>query len=99
MRKWLLGGGIALSLLVAALAAAGFAAARRFQPYVRAQAIEYLQSRFGSGVELGALHVKVIFLSPWHPRAARLRVSGDGLKLPPLVTVGKFRMETELGAL
>jgi hypothetical protein len=98
MRKWLIGGGIALAVLLAALGTAGWMASRRFEPYIREQALAYLQSRFGDGVELGALHVQVAFLSPWHPRAARLRVSGDGLKVPR-ITVGKFRMETELGAL
>src|SRR5215469_3250586 len=98
MRKWLIGGGIALALLLAALGTAGWIASRRFEPYIREQALAYLQSRFGDGVELGALHVQVAFLSPWHPRAAHVRISGEGLKLP-LIAVGKFRVETELGAL
>jgi hypothetical protein len=98
MRKWLIGGGIALAVLLAALGTAGWMASRRFEPYIREQALQYLESRFGPGVKLGALHVHVTFLSPWHPRAARLRVSGDGLELP-LIAVGKFRMDTELGSL
>jgi hypothetical protein len=98
MRKWLIGGGIAVAVVLAAVGTAGWMAARRFEPYIRAQAIQYLESRFGDGVQLGALHVRVAFLSPWHPRAARLRISGEGLKLP-LIAVGRFRMETELGSL
>ena len=107
MRRWVLRGAIALAFLGLGLATAGWIAARRFQPYVREQAIGYLQDHFGTGVELRSLHVGVSFLSPWHPRRARLRISGDGLKLPdrdrpdlpPLITAGKFRVETELGAL
>src|ERR1043165_2348343 len=107
MRKWVLRGAIALGFVVLGLSIAGWVAARRFQPYVREQAIHYLEDRFGTGVELTSLHVSVSFLSIWHLHAARLRVSGDGLKLPyrdhpdlpPLITAGKFRLETELGAL
>jgi hypothetical protein len=98
MRKWLIGGGIALAVLLAAVGVAGWMASRRFEPYIREQALAYLESRFGKGVDLGALHVQVAFLSPWHPRAARLRVSGESLKVP-LIEAGKFRVETELGAL
>jgi hypothetical protein len=107
MRKWAVRGAIALALVVLVLATAGWIAARRFQPYVREQSVQYLESRFGTGVELGSLHVAVSFLSPWHPRTAKLRVSGDHLKLPyrdrpdlpPLIVAGKFRVDTELGAL
>src|SRR5215475_2126712 len=98
MKKWLIGGGILLAILLAALGTAGWIAAHRFEPYIRAQALEYLRSRFGDGVALRSLHVQVAFLSPWHPRAARLRISGDGLKVPR-ISVGRFRAETELGEL
>src|SRR4051794_18285906 len=104
MRKWVVRGAIALGLVVLLTGIAGWVVSRRFQPYVREQAIQYLEGRFGTGVELGSLHVSVRFLS-WHPRAARLRVSGEGLKLPspgrpdlpPLIAAAKFRVDTELG--
>ncbi|HLH16371.1 MAG TPA: AsmA-like C-terminal region-containing protein [Bryobacteraceae bacterium] len=99
MRKWLLGASCAVALLLGGLAAAGWIAARRFEPFVRQQAIAYLQDRFGTGVAVRELHVSVAFLSPWHPRSARLRLWGEGLKIGSLVTVGQFRMDTELGAL
>jgi hypothetical protein len=86
-------------LLLGGLAVAGWMVARRFEPFVREQAIAYLQDRFGSNVELRSLHVSVAFLSPWHPRKARLRVWGDGLKIGSLVTVGQFRADTELGTI
>jgi hypothetical protein len=98
MRKWLIGGGIAFAVLLAALGTAGWMTARRFEPYVREQALAYLESRFGPGVELANVHVRVAFLSPWRWRASRLRISGDGLKVPR-IAVGRFRIETELGAL
>ena len=106
MRKWILRGAIVLGVVVLAAGIAGWRASKRFEPYVREQAVSYLENRFGTGVELGSLHVSVRFLS-WHPRAARLHVSGTGLRLPnrgrpdlpPLITATKFRLETELGAL
>jgi hypothetical protein len=107
MRKWLLRGAIALTLLLLILGAAGWYAARRFEPYIREQAIAYLEGRFGTGVELKSLKVSVRFLSPWKPKAARLVVSGDGLKLPvrgrvdllPLIESDAFSMQTTLGAI
>src|SRR4051794_461657 len=99
MRKWLIRGSIALAVIVAALAFAGWRAAKRFEPYIREQAISYLQSRFGTGVELAGLHVSVRFLSPWKPKAARLVISGEGLRLPPFIAASAFSVHTELGAM
>jgi hypothetical protein len=98
MKKWLIGASCVLALVLAGLAVAGWMAARRFEPFVRRQAIAYLQDRFGSAVELRSLHVSVAFLSPWRPKTARLQVWGDGLKIPGVVSAGQFRMDTELGA-
>ena len=106
-RKWLLWTGIVLVLLVAGLGAAGWAAARHFQPFVRAQAIAYLEDRFGTGVQLETFHVSVTVGAPWKLQTAVLRVTGGGLvlpypqsqDLPPLIKVGKFRMEAGLRAL
>lgn len=99
MRKWLVAALCAVALLLGGLAAAGWVVGRRFEPFVQQQAIMYLQGRFGTGVEVRDLHVSVAFLSPWHPRTARLRVWGEGLKIGSLVTAGKFRMDTELSAI
>src|SRR5688500_9356726 len=82
MRKWLVRGGIALALLILILGVVGWYVARRFEPYIREQAIAYLEGKFGTGVELRSLKVSVRFLSPWKPKAARLLLTGDGLKLP-----------------
>jgi hypothetical protein len=107
MRKWLVRGGIALALLVLILGAAGWYVARRFEPYIREQAIAYLEGKFGTGVELRSLKVSVRFLSPWKPKAARLLLTGDGLKLPvkgrenfpPLFAADGFSVQTTLGAI
>jgi hypothetical protein len=107
MRKWLLRGAIALVILIAILAGAGWYAAQRFEPYIREQAVSYLENRFGTGVELGSLHVSVRYLSPWKWRSSRLVLSGESLKLPnkgraglpPLIAATSFSVQTELGAI
>lgn len=107
MRKWLVRCAIALALLVLILGIAGWQAARRFEPYIREQAVSYLEGRFGTGVELGSLKVSVRFLSAWRPKKARLVMSGAQLKLPardrpdlpPLIAASSFSVQTELGAI
>jgi hypothetical protein len=107
MRKWLVRGGIALAVILILLGAAGWYAARHFEPYIREQAVSYLEGRFGPGVELKDLHVSVRFWSPWKPMTARLVLSGESLRLPmphrpdlpPLIVVSKFSVRTELGEL
>ena len=106
-RKWLFWIGMVLVVLAAALSAAGWMAARHFQPFVREQAIRYLEQKFGTGVQLGSFHVAVTAGAPWKLQTAVLRVTGSNLVLPwpqgenlaPLITVGKFRLETSLRAL
>src|SRR5690242_8179871 len=105
--RWLVWTAACLALLVAILGTAAWFAARHFQPFVREQAVRYLEDKFGTGVELGTFHVAVTVGSPWKLEAAVLRVSGDRLVLPypnqsglpPLIKVGRFRMEADLGAL
>jgi len=106
VRKWILRGAAALAVLLLGLGVAGWYLARRVEPFVREQAIRYLETRFGTGVELGSLRVSVSLVSPLQLRAAVLRVNGERLvlpfrgnpDLPPLITVGKFHLETEVGA-
>src|ERR1700730_5667571 len=99
MRKWILRVAVALAILMVVLGVAAWAVARHFQPFVREQAVRYLQDRFGTGVELGSFQVSLTVGSPWKLETAVVRVSGDRLRLPPFITVGKFRLESELSAL
>jgi hypothetical protein len=111
-KLWLMVAGLAVLML----AAAGFIAARilsrRFEPYVREQAIEYLKKRFASDVELLALHVRMPQTSPLRLLMARgrggiTRVDGEGLTmrlqgrpdLPPIFAIRKFAFEIDLGKL
>ena len=85
---------------------------KRFEPYIREQAILYLRERFDSEVELTALHVSVpkfavvqLFMNHGHGTVAR--VDGEGLSLrhkgrrdvPPLFVMKTFSFEVDLGRL
>ncbi|MCC7347314.1 MAG: hypothetical protein IT538_07930, partial [Variibacter sp.] len=111
-RRWLIGGGV----LLLAAAATGYVAvarlSRRFEPYIREQAVEYLKKRFASEVELAELKVRLPRTSPWRlflqrGRGATARVEGRGLILrqggrrdvPPLFEMDRFAFDLDVGAL
>ena len=75
-KKWLLGIGLSLVLGVVALFVAAAVLARRFEPYIREQAILYLSTRFDSEVEIAALRVRMPKTSPF-----RLRVDARTWRL------------------
>jgi hypothetical protein len=111
-KKWLLGIAVASGLGIAALFIAANRMAKEVEPYVREQALQYLQKRFDSTVEIGALHISVPKLSPrqlvardWH--GAKARVEGERVVLrhkgrkdiPPLFRMKKFAFEIDLSIL
>ena len=86
--------------------------ARRLDPYIRQQAILYLQKRFESEVELASLRVRLPNASPLklllnRGRGALVRVEGDGVLLrhkgrrdiPPMFVMKKFTCDVDLGTL
>src|SRR5215471_1177816 len=86
--------------------------AKRFEPYIREQAVLYLRRRFDSEVELAALRVRMpqtstIRLLLTRGRGAVARVEGDGLLLrhkgrrdvPPMFAMKQFSFEVDLGTL
>ena len=86
--------------------------AKRFEPYIREQAILYLRQRFDSEVELRALRVQMPQTSPLRlllnrGRGAVARVEGEGLLLrhkgrkdvPPMFAMKEFSFEVDLGTL
>ncbi len=99
MRRWILWTACTLGLLAIALGVAAWSLARHFEPFVREQVVAYLQSRFGSTVQLGDFRIHVIAGAPWKLETAIVRVSGDRLSLAPLITVGTFRMDADLSSL
>ena len=111
-RNWLIGIGATAVTVLVALSVAGYVLANRFEPYIRDQAISYLQNRFDSEVELTALRVRIPRLSPLEAlfkrgRGVLARVEGDGVllrhkgrrDLPPMFSMKEFSFEVDLGTL
>jgi hypothetical protein len=111
-KKWLLGIGLSLVLGVVALFVTAAVLARRFEPYIREQAILYLSQRFDSEVEIATLRVRIPKTSPFRLvltrwRGVSARVEGEGISLrhkgrrdvPPLFTMKKFACEVDLETL
>jgi hypothetical protein len=108
----LIGLGASALVVTAVLVIAAGILARRFEPYIRDQAVEYLRNRFDSDVELAALRVRLPKTSPvrllvTHGRGAIARVEGEGISLrhkgrrdiPPMFKMKKFAFEVDLGTL
>jgi hypothetical protein len=111
-RKWLIRIAVATMLGIVTLFVTASLLARRFEPYIREQAIEYLRKRFDSDVELDTLRVHLPKTSPLRlllskGRGALARVEGEGVSLrhkgrrdvPPMFAMKKFRFEVDLGTL
>jgi hypothetical protein len=106
---------MAAAVVVLAAAAAGLIGAhvlsRRFEPYIRAQAVAYLEKRFASDVELDALRVRLpaspLRLLMTRGRGGITRVEGEGLtmrlksrpELPPIFAIRKLAFEIDIGKL
>ncbi len=108
---WLGVGGVLLAGLIAVFIAASLLS-KRVEPFLRDQAVAYLEDRFQSKVELAALHVKLPRLSPLelfhtHGAGSIVRVTGTGMAMrwhgetqhPPLFSIPKFGFEVDLGSL
>ena len=111
-KKLLLGAGLSLALVIAALFIAAFFLSRHFEPYIREQAIEYLRRHFDSEVELAGLHVSMPQFSPvrlllTRGRGTWARVDGENLLMrhkgrrdvPPLFGMRKFSFLVDVGSL
>jgi hypothetical protein len=99
-------------LIVAVLTVAGFILARRFEPFVREQTVQYLRDRFDADVEITRLHASLPGGSPLRVLLNRgkggiVRASGEGIKvwlkgrrdLPPVLEMGTFEFDIELATL
>lgn len=75
----MLAGAAAVGVCVGGLAAAGWWAARNFEPYARTRMVEYLERRFEAEVALERVHVKLQWASLW--REAEVDVGRVRLKL------------------
>ena len=104
--------GIVAAVVLIGLTAAGIVVNRRFEPYIRQQAVLYLQERFHSEVRLAGLHISLPQLSPlrWaltRGRGTLVWVDGEGLvmrhkgrtDIPPMFAIRKFSFAVDVGQL
>jgi len=111
--KYILAGAAVFIMLV--VAGAFFAAsviAKQFEPALRAQAIKYMQERFHSEVEIGALHINrprmsTIQILLRRGRGAIVAVEGQGITMrfggdrgrPPMFAIKKLFFTVDLEVL
>src|SRR5262245_24608266 len=109
-KKWLIGLGAAAGVTLIVLFFVGRAMAKRFEPYIRDQAINYLRERFDSEAELGSLKISIPNLSPYKlvankGKGTRARVEGENVVLrhkgrhdvAPMFLMKRFSFEVDLG--
>lgn len=98
--------------VVSGLAIAASILSRRFEPFIREQAIAYLSQRFQSDVQLEGLKIRVPKASPLKLIRSKgagtsVRVEGSGIALrrrafqdvEPVLSIGRFSFEVDLGTL
>ncbi len=114
-RKFVAAGIVAalIAIVVIGLLVSGSILTKRFEPYIREQAVSWLEKRFDSRVELAGLHVHLPPTSPFRllrssgRRGTLVRVDGSGLIVrrnnvpdaPPLLAIRKFSFEIDLAAI
>jgi hypothetical protein len=111
-KMWLTGIAAAAAIALLVLFIAGRTMAERFDPYIREQAINYLEEHFDSDAELGELHVSMPNLSPLkvifnRGKGAMARVEAANVLLrhkgrrdiPPLFVMKRFRFDVDLSTL
>lgn len=111
-KKWFIAIAVVFGIGVAGLFVLAHRMAARVEPYIRDQAIQYLERRFDSKVEIGSLKISVPKLSPLRLLArdlhgAMARVEGERVILrhrgrtdiPPMFVMKEFAFEVDLGIL
>jgi hypothetical protein len=111
-RRWLIGIGVGVVASIAGLAIAASILSRRFEPFIRDQALQYLRQRFDAEVDLAALRIHMPKMSPLkvllrRGRGASARVEGEGISIrrhgssgdAPLFAMKKFSFDVDLGTL
>jgi len=111
-KKWLAGIGVAVAVMLVAVSVTGYILARRIEPFIREQVIDYLHERFDSEVEIAALSVRMRRASLVETLFNRghgviATVEGDGVQLrhkgrrdlPPMFAMKQFRFDVELRTL
>ena len=109
-KKWLIVVAVLALVTISVLFIAASILSRRFEPYLREQAILYLQERFDSEVELAALRVHMPNVSPIQlllHRRGFAQVEGEGISvrhkrrrdIPPMFAMDKFSFDVDLATI
>jgi len=111
-KRWLVAIAVTATLFLVTLAIAAYIAANRFEPYIRAQVVAYLEDRFDCKAELALLRIRIPRVSALHTLFTRRRgviatIEGDGIvlrhrgrtDLPPILSMKDFRFDVDLGAI
>ena len=109
-KRWLIGLCTAAGITLIVMFFIGRAMAKRFEPYIHEQAINYLRERFDSEAELGSLKISVPNLSPYRlvmnrGRGTRAHVEGENVVLrhkgrrdiAPMFVMKRFSFDVDLG--
>jgi len=110
VKRWLVGGALALIVTVVALFAVALIEVRRLDPAIRKRALAYLRDRFDSDIEAGELHVEVpplalLRLLLFAGRGTLVKLDGERIvlrrrgqpALPPLFVIRHFTANLDLG--
>jgi hypothetical protein len=111
-RRWIIGISAAVVLTFVGLIIAASILSKRFEPFIREQALAYLRNRFDADVELAALRIRMPKASPLalllnRGRGSSARVEAEGISLrypgvtdlPPLFKMNKVGFHVDLGTL
>lgn len=109
-KKWLIGAAVVAAAGITGVFVAASVLAKRFEPYIRQQAIDYLSKRFDSEVEVGSLKVNIpriplLQLASNRGRGTVAQVVGENIVLrhrgrrdiPPMFAMKKFHFNVDLG--
>jgi len=110
--KWLIAAALIAGSIVIAIAVLTSILKKRYEPYIRDQAMHYLHERFDSEVELAALHIRMPRISTLRllltgGRGSVAEVDGEGLllrhmgrrDLPPMFAIKSFHFDVDLALL
>lgn len=111
-QRWLYGIATVFVVGLVALFIAVSVLTRRFEPFIREQAMSYMSERFDSNVQIAALRIKMPKMSPLNVllrkgRGTSVRVEGEGVSMqhkqspdrPPLFKIAKLSVDVDLGTL
>jgi len=111
-RRWLMAAGLLFGLIVISMGVLTSILKKRYEPYIRDQAITYLRERFDSEVELADLHIRMPRISTLRllltgGRGSVAEVDGGGLflrylgrrDLPPMFAIKAFHFYVDLALL